>query len=276
MINVARVCGNKRLRMAASLSLIICHLSFSPQGAYAQTDVTTTYQAGVGGTNVLDTYLSQEKFSGTGFTLLFSNERRRPDKAWSTMIEHELNIAPTKDRSTTVSELQGDYTFFIGRYRQWRLGCLDLQAGALAALNLGFIYNTSNSNNPAQGRLSLQAMPSGTATYHFPLLGRQWSLRYELELPLLGVMFSPNYGQSYYEIFSRGNYDHNIVPTTFVSTPHLRQQLTVSCRVSPSLTLLVGYLGNYQQAEVNNLKSHIFHHRVMIGVVRQLTITPRL
>ena len=250
-------------------------LAVIPMSMVAQEMVrTSTYQVGVGSTNILDTYLSQEHFSGTGFTYLYTTDRARNDRSWHTLMEHQANIAHVSDRPDQVDELQGDYTLFIGRLRRWQLlsSRLTLEAGAMAAVNIGFIYNTYNSNNPAQGRLSLNVMPTGAATYRFRLFGRDAAMRYEVQMPLVGVMFSPNYGQSYYEIFNRGNYDHNIVPTTFVSSPTMRHQLMADINVGGKTTLRFGYLGDIQQSHVNDLKSHIYSHRFMLGFVKKFSV----
>lgn len=245
--------------------------------AQEQMVTTRNYLLGIGSTNVLDTYLSQEHFSGIGFTFLATSEKGRSSSRWATLIEHEANISSVKDRADSKQELEAAYNLYLGRLYRWDLmdNRLTLQGGGVVNGSLGVIYNTSNSNNPAQARLHLNLMPTGVATYRTQLFHHPLTARYELSLPLCGVMFSPNYGQSYYEIFSLGNYDHNIVPTTFVSAPEWRHMLTISTPVSRTLTLSVGYLGNMQQYKVNNLRQHVYTHRFLIGIKHRFSIVPQ-
>ena len=263
-----------RLQLAISFLLLALPANSQELTANSQKVITRSTMVGFGSTNILDTYLSAEHFKGSGMSFVTTIERQRPDRHWSTVMEHEANLSTTKDRSKTQQELEGAYNFYWGKLYSWQLldNCLKLQAGGLVNASLGFIYNTSNGNNPAQARAHLNVMPTGVATYQFNLWRKQFTARYELSLPLCGIMFSPNYGQSYYEIFSLGNYDHNAVPTTFVSAPEWRQMLTLDVHLWKSGTLRIGYLGNMQQAKVNNLRQHVYTHRLLIGFTKQFSI----
>ena len=255
----------------------ISFISFIPficSAQDAQTITTRSNMLGIGSTRVLDTYLSQEHFKGWGVSFLSTTEWQRPDSRWATLMEHEFNFASVDDRADSKSEIEAAYNLYGGRLHRWQLmdKRLTLQAGGMVNATVGAIYNTANSNNPAQGRLHLNVMPTGVATYRTQLFRHPFTVRYELNLPLVGVMFSPNYGQSYYEIFSLGHYDRNVVPTTLISAPEWRQMLTVDTPVSRKLTLRVGYLGNMQQSDVNNIKQHVYTHRFLIGLTRRFSI----
>ena len=140
--------------MKVKLALIA--LCFPYAALFAQSSekvVTRSTMVGIGSTNVLDTYLSDEHFKGTGVSFLATVERQRTDKKWATIMEHEGNISSCNSRHTQ-QELEGAYNFYWGKIYRWQLldGALSLQAGGLLNASLGFIYNTSNGNNPAQAR----------------------------------------------------------------------------------------------------------------------------
>jgi hypothetical protein len=232
------------------------------------------WSLGVGTTRLLDTYLSQEHFRGTGITLLGNFTRTKPDSRWATVWQHQAHCSSLSDRADNESVIEGAYDFYIGRLYQWNLfgQRLVLSAGGMANLGLGFIYNTRNSNNPAQARLHLQLMPSARLDYRFALWRKPMNLSYETQLPLLGMMFSPRYGQSYYEIFGRDNYDRNVVATTFVSAPTFRQQLALDMTLARNFTLRLGLLADLQQAQVNDIKQHIYSYRVLLGLTQRFSV----
>lgn len=236
--------------------------------------ITNAQMIAVGAADILDTYLSQEKYSGTELRYISHTTRERNGRKWSRQIVHQGSFAWADNRANNGDEMLGAYQFSYGVHRGWTLlgGRLRLKAGAEADVHAGFLYNTRNSNNPAQAQLWFDVSPSVAASYRLKLWSKHCQLRYEASAPLLGVMFSPNYGQSYYEIFSKGNYDHNIVPTTFISTPSLRQMLTFDMTLGRS-TLRIGYLGDFRQAKVNELKYHCYSNMLVLGFVRHFSIT---
>jgi len=174
------------------------------------------------------------------------------------------------------SEMGGTYRFQWGRqYRlPIRVDCLELTAGATIDAMAGFLYNTRNSNNPAQARLAASIGPVVAGRWTFSLWQKPFALGLEMNAPVLGLAFSPNYGQSYYEIFSQGNYDHNCVPTTIMSTPSLTAMLSLDIPIGRD-ALRVGYIGDFQQSRLNQIKRHSYCHYFMIGYSRSFSVVKR-
>ncbi|MBQ7665019.1 MAG: DUF3316 domain-containing protein, partial [Bacteroidaceae bacterium] len=168
--------------------------------------------------------------------------------------------------------LDGNARVAFALHNNWRIAPhLRLAAGPLAEISGGFTYNTRNGNNPAQGRFALLLAASGQAEYDFRVKRAVWTARAQLDIPVIGMMFSPNYGQSYYEIFSLGNYDHNICATTPFNAPSARLSALLEIPVRKS-RLTLGYEGNIRQSDANHLKRHFWGHYFVIGWSRKLKI----
>jgi len=235
---------------------------------------TSTNLIGIGGVNLLDTYLSPETYRGTELRFFNETQWRRDGKKWGAVMINQGNVSLAKNRADNAKFLTAMYDFAYGKLRNFSLadGRLRFQAGGIIDANLGVIYSTRNGNNPAQMKAWVSIGPLVAAEYDFTLWSKLFTIRYEAQAPLAGLLFSPNYGQSYYEIFSRGNYDHNIVPVTIFSQPSLRHSLTIDIPIKKSLKIRAGYMGDWQQAKVNNLKYHSRSNLFVIGITRQFKI----
>lgn len=234
--------------------------------------VTRATMYGVGFTNVFDTYLSPQEYSGIDFRI--SRESMRMTKwmdgrlSLQSFFQADLGYTHNKvDNNNTFSAL-ANWNYGL-HYNFPITGNFKLLAGGLADLNGGFVYNLRNTNNPASARAYINLDASGMAIWDLRIRNYPLTLRYQANLPLIGVMFSPHYGQSYYEIFSLGNSSGVVKFTSLHNQPSLRQMLTADFPIGHA-KMRLAYIWDIQQSEVNDIKTHTYSHVFMIGFVKEL------
>ena len=266
------------------LFCILCLLSCLPVGAQTaadSTDVPSVRPAtehcwlwGAGSGNVLDTYLSPLEYTGPNFSLLHRTERpfsRRNQrlKVQGLYTGHLAYLhSPTDDGKEWDAEISaaGGCLYDLYRTPHWRLA-----AGTLAELTGGFTYNTRGSNNPAQGRLGISLSATALAQYAFRFFRHPAKVTVQTDFQMVGAQFSPEYGQSYYEIFSLGH-TSGIVHFTHPGncpTGRLQAYLTLPlCKANWTL----GYLADVRQSKLGGLKRHAWRNCFMIGYTRHLQL----
>lgn len=229
--------------------------------------VGRTWLFGVGKSALYDSYLSPLDYRGPSLSISMTNERTarwgkgRVDSyaRWAivgTMAENAVGNADFYD---------GTVDFSLGWHYRWSFPRhWTLRAGALAELSFGGTYSSRNGNNPAQGRAALDVAASVMADYDFRLLSRLFSLRLQADAPVVGMMFSPQYGQSYYEIFSLGHTSGIVHPTWTGNCPTARLEATVSFPTGRNRWTF-GYVADIRQSSLGGLKRHAWRHNLVVG-----------
>lgn len=230
---------------------------------------------GFGASNTYDTYLSPLEYSGIDIAFMHETFRMTHWRRISTQGIWRIYLSSTGNRAGNRSHYGGRVGYQHLWHRLWT-PCkgLTLRAGGGVCGNMGFLYNTHLGNNPAQGYADVALCGSIGADYDFRLWRRTFSLNAQFDAPLLGMMFAPRYGQSYYNLFSQGCYDHNIVCSWLGNAPTLRGHVLLDIPVA-SYTLRVGYAFDIIQALPNNLRQHTYNHNLMIGWVKRFAIIKR-
>lgn len=259
-----------------SFALVATALTASAQKA----TVARTWLFGAGGGALYDAYLSPLNYHGTAANITMINERtkRLGDHYGKTKVMFDLNGSATTNPGGNGHLYDGELMVAAGYYYGWRFfnGQLCTSLGALAEISGGGTYSSRNGNNPAQGRARFDIAPSADATYAFSgprflrttdAKGRErmWQTKLMLDIPLAGVMFSPQYGQSYYEIFVLGHYDHNVCFSWPGNAPSARLHALLSIPVRHSGSFVIGYRGLALQSHVNGLGRHNWQNGAVIG-----------
>lgn len=234
--------------------------------------ITRATLYGIGFTNVYDTYLSPQEYTGIDFRL--SRESMRMTNWLNGNLSRQSFFQA--DIGYTHNKVDNNNTF--SALANWNYGLhynfpitenFKLLAGGVGDFNGGFVYNLRNGNNPASARAYINLGASGMAIWKLRIKSYPLTLRYQVNLPLMGVMFSPNYGQSYYEIFTLGNWDGVIKFTSLHNQPSLRQMLTVDFPVG-QVKMRLAYVLDTQQSKVNEIKTHNYSHVFMVGFVKEI------
>ena len=245
-------------------------------------EVLHSTMIGVGSSNVLDTYLSSYNYTGTDYRI--QRETMRMTNLWKGRVANQslidVNADINENHAGNLDEYAGGVRYTQGWFYNFMNGNVvnpvershshfNFAAGLSASGYLGVVYISRSGNNPAQAKADLMINVSGLATYDMVISKHHYLWRYQVSFPLMGIAFSPNFGQSYYEAFVAEHYDHNVVFAYPGNMPSMRHKLTLDIPIK-RYTLRVGYVGEFHQSMFNHLKYHSYAHDFMIGFNKYL------
>lgn len=219
---------------------------------------------GIGKVFLYDTYLSPLRYDGTTYSLLHDRLNATAMANGNLLLQQQfqIQVGITDNPTSSASEYYGNIDYRInGLYPLLRTPRFRLYGGGGWEASLGGIYNARNSNNPGSLKTSTNLNLSAMALYDW----RGITFRWQLTTPFAGLFFSPEYGHSYYEIFTLGNNKGTIHLASFHNQQALRNYFTVDIPVR-RVTLRAGYLGDYYRTHENQLVTRIISHQFVVGL----------
>ncbi|WP_329905365.1 DUF3316 domain-containing protein [Porphyromonas pogonae] len=238
---------------------------------------------GAGGSYVKDTYLSPMNYGGYHLKLQTEvyknlivnnsllakmlNKEPRAVKNWIRSTSFELDFSKTQNPAKNSDAYYVMAGLDLGYLYKLRLGSTaNIFIGPNVRGSLGGIYNSRNGNNPGTLKSFNDLNAHVMLTYRvnsasFPVL-----FRLSNKINLMGAAFSQEFGESYYEHFLIDNKRSGIYFTHLGNTVSNRLNFQVEIPVFDYKTIVIGYQWNSLSNNINNIRTKINSHCLMLGV----------
>lgn len=237
--------------------------------------VASAYTVSAGFSSLADTYLTPLRYSGTHISLNFERLQAmkfNPER-WVMQLNVGLDGDVTENPAHNADMYRVNLSASWAMMHRWRLPhSLTVAIGGSTNAYGGALYNRRNGNNPVAAKAAWTIGLKGYLTWSTHISRLPLLLRYQAELPVTGVFFSPDYGELYYEIWLGnhnglahaawwGNYlefNHSLVADLALGTTRLR----------------IGYRNEILSTHVNSITSRFITHSFVLGIVNEWISLP--
>lgn len=264
------------IKIPSSLSgllLLFIMMVLAAPGAVAQDDVLevnptrSMFTLDMGYASIHDSYLTPITYEGLGLGLAYEASKlcKQGNWQWQLNVGADYNYVENPAQNNDLQKLMGDLSFAM--QRRWAnavAGRLNLSVGPMTQLRAGIVYNAVNSNNPVTVRAHWNVGAAAGADFHTRLGRKPITLRYQVQLPVVGVFFAPEYDESYYEIYL-GNHRNLAHLGWWGNRLDMTHYLGAEVRLGGTVMSL-GYRTRLEHWKVNNLKVHDVTHALVLGI----------
>lgn len=230
--------------------------------------VLQQYRVEIGGGTALSTYLSPLTYSGKVFGVSGQWSKASQWSPENLIMKFEAagNMRDYLNPAHTASMIGFDGIFTWGM--QWRRRLpysLQVTTGGAVDINGGCLYLSRNGNNPVNAYASASLDINASLSWSFKIGKLPMVLSDELRLPTIGAFFSPEFGETYYEIWL-GNHK-GLAHCGWWGNNFCLDNL-LSLKLDFGRTAMeIGYRYDYRSCWANSLSTRVSTHSFVIGII---------
>ncbi len=227
----------------------------------------SVFTVDAGYASVHDSYLTPITYDGLdlGLSLEATRPLRSTKWLWQLQVGADYNYVENNAKNNDLHKLMGDISFNMQHCWSGVITPkLNLSVGPMAQLRAGIVYDEVNSNNPVTVRTHANLGATGMAWFDTRMWRLPVTLRYQAQLPVLGVFFAPEYDESYYEIYL-GNHKNLAHMGWWGNRLDITNYLGADLHLGKTIVRL-GYRNRLEHWNVNNLHVHDVTHSLVLGI----------